>query len=130
MGSTEPIFFEDDSVAERVSRRLLGTAETEGRPAKLTRFFRLCESAPSGPRGEGESETRDRRVLGRFPVGRGEGRRDLPCEAVAKTARRSTKTQLYFVTRFPSGKWLWEWRKNETKSIQRETNTTTREIEE
>ena len=32
---------EDDSVAERVSRRLLGTAETEGRPAKLTRFFRL-----------------------------------------------------------------------------------------
>ena len=34
------LFLEDDSVAERVSRRLLGTAETEGRPAKLTRFFR------------------------------------------------------------------------------------------
>ena len=41
MGSTELGFFEDDSVAERVSRRLLGTAETEGRPAKLARFFRL-----------------------------------------------------------------------------------------
>ena len=33
-------------------------------------------------------------------------------------------------TRFPSGKKLGEWRKNETKSIQRETNTTTPEIEE
>ena len=33
-------------------------------------------------------------------------------------------------TRFPSGKRLGEWRKNETKSIQRETNTTTPEIEE
>ena len=32
-------------------------------------------------------------------------------------------------TRFPSGKRLGEWRKNETKSIQRETNTTTPEIE-
>ena len=41
MGSTEPIFFEDDSVADGVSRRVLGTAETEGRPAKLTRLFRL-----------------------------------------------------------------------------------------
>ena len=36
MGSTELVFFEDDSVAERVSRRLLGTAEMEGLPAKLT----------------------------------------------------------------------------------------------
>ena len=34
-------FFEDNSVAERVSRRLLGPAETEVRPARLTRFFRL-----------------------------------------------------------------------------------------
>ena len=33
-------------------------------------------------------------------------------------------------TRFPSGKRLGEWRKNETKSIQRETNTTTPEIAE
>ena len=33
------------------------------------------------------------------------------------------------ITRFPSGKRLGEWRKNETKSIQRETNTTTPEIE-
>ena len=38
----------------------------------------------SAPRGEGEGETRDRRVPGRFPVGRGERRRDLPCESVAK----------------------------------------------
>ena len=45
MGSTEPLFFEDDSATERVSRRLLGTAETERRPAKLTRFFRLSERA-------------------------------------------------------------------------------------
>ena len=41
MGSTEPVFFEDDSVPERASRHLLGTAETMGRPAKLTRLFRL-----------------------------------------------------------------------------------------
>ena len=41
MGSTEPLFFEEDSVAERASRRLLGTAETKGRPPKLTRFFQL-----------------------------------------------------------------------------------------
>ena len=47
MRSNEPIFFEDDSVVERVSRRLLGTGETEGRPANLTRFFRLCERAAS-----------------------------------------------------------------------------------
>ena len=40
-GSTELVFFEDDSVAERVSRRLHGTAETEIRPAKLTGSFRL-----------------------------------------------------------------------------------------
>ena len=38
--------------------------------------------------------------------------------------------QYIIYTRFPSGKWLGEWRKNETKSIQRETNTTTPEIEE
>ena len=38
--------------------------------------------------------------------------------------------QIIFYTRFPSGKRLGEWRKNETKSIQRETNTTTPEIEE
>ena len=96
MGSTELVFFEDDSVAERVSRRLLGTAETEGRPAKLTRIFDF-ESAPRGPRGESEGETRDRRVPGRFPVGRGDRRRYLPCKSVAKTARRSKKTRFYFV---------------------------------
>ena len=37
---------------------------------------------------------------------------------------------LIYDTRFPSGKRLGEWRKNETKSIQRETNTTSPEIEE
>ena len=41
MGSTELFFFGYVSIAERVSRRLLGPAEPEGRPAKLTRFFRL-----------------------------------------------------------------------------------------
>ena len=48
MGSTESFFFEDDSVAERVSRRLLGPAEPEGRPAKLTRFFRLLRARRAG----------------------------------------------------------------------------------
>ena len=53
-------FFEDVSIAERVSRRLLCTAETEGRPVKLTSIFStLSESAPRGPRGEGEGEARD-----------------------------------------------------------------------
>ena len=45
MGSSEPFFLEDDSVVERVSRRLLGPAETEGRPEKLTRFLRFGERA-------------------------------------------------------------------------------------
>ena len=42
-------------------------------------------------------ETRDRRVPGRFPVGRGERGRDLPCEAVTKTAGRLKNTGLNFV---------------------------------
>ena len=54
-------------------------------------------SAPHGPRGEGEGEARDWRVPGRFPVGRAERCRDLPCEAVAKTVRRSKKTRFYLV---------------------------------
>ena len=45
MGSSEPFFLEDDSVVERVSRRLLGPAETEGRPEQLTRFLRFWERA-------------------------------------------------------------------------------------
>ena len=92
MGSTELGFFEDDSVAERLSRRLLG----HGAIRETDSIFSTLR-APRGPRGEGEGETRDRRVPGRFPVGRGGWRRDLPCESVAKTARRSTKAQLYFV---------------------------------
>ena len=32
---------------------------------------------------------------------------------------------VYIYTRFPSANWLGEWRKNESKSIQRGTNTTT-----
>ena len=69
-----------------------------GVPRNSLDFFDF-ESAPRGPRGvgEGEGEARDRRVPGRFPVVRGERRRDLPCEAGAKTPRRSKKTQLYFV---------------------------------
>ena len=58
------------------------------------------ESAPFGRRGEGEDKARDRRVPGRFPVGRGERRRDLPCEAVAKTARRSKKTHYTLIYRY------------------------------
>ena len=63
MGSTELFFFEDVCLPERVSRHLLGPAEPEGRPAKLTRFFQLWEHAaraterergrdsrPAGPR--------------------------------------------------------------------------------
>ena len=92
MGSTELFFFEDVYITERVTRRLLGTAGTEGRPVNLTRFFDL-ESAPRGPRGKGEGETRDWRVPGRLQVGLAERRRDLLCEAVANTARRSKKTQ-------------------------------------
>ena len=49
----------------------------------------------------------------------------LGCRAFTGTCSRVIP-----YTRFPSGKWLGEWRKNETKSIQRETNTTTPEIEE
>ena len=50
------------------------------------------------------------------------------CRACKIWNTSSLKYILY--TRFPSGKRLGEWRKNETKSIQRETNTTTPEIEE
>ena len=50
----------------------------------------------------------------------------------AKNWHGVTAIPVYIIiyTRFPSGKRLREWRKNETKSIQRETNTTTPEIEE
>ena len=65
-------FSEYDSVAERVSRRLIGTADTEGHPAKPTRFFDF-ESAPRGPRGEGEGETRDRRVPVDSPLAEASG---------------------------------------------------------
>ena len=41
MGLTELYFFEDVSITERASRRLLGNAGTEGYPAKLTRLFHL-----------------------------------------------------------------------------------------
>ena len=47
MRSTE-LFFSRMSIAERVSRRLLGTAETEGRPAKLTRFFLTLRARRAG----------------------------------------------------------------------------------
>ena len=63
MGSTEPFFFEDDSVAELVARRLLGNAETEGRPTKLTRFFRLRERAARATgRGRGSRPTGPRSI--------------------------------------------------------------------
>ena len=66
---------------------------------------------------------------------------DLAHAPVATTARAAAIYLIALVvqdqvaviildTRFPSGKRLGEWRKNETKSIQRETNTTTPEIEE
>ena len=41
MGLTKLFFFEDVPIAERVSRRLLGNAGTEGYPSKLTRLFHL-----------------------------------------------------------------------------------------
>ena len=63
MGSTERFFSEDDSVAERVSRRLLGTAKTEGRPAKMTRFFRLGER-----RADHGARVRARLATDGFPV--------------------------------------------------------------
>ena len=72
----------------------LAPRRRRGVPRNWLDFFDF-ESAPRGPRGEGEAC--DRRVPGRFPVVRGERRRDLPCEAIPKTARRSKKTQLYFV---------------------------------
>ena len=49
---------------------------------------------------------------------------------VCTAENRIEGIHIYIYTRFPSGKRLGEWRKNETKSIQRETNTTTPEIEE
>ena len=52
MGLTDVVFFENDHIAERVSRSLLDTAEREGLPAKLTRFFRQWERAvPATGRG-------------------------------------------------------------------------------
>jgi len=51
-------------------------------------------------------------------------------ELEVEPPQQSSRMILIRSTRFPSGKRLGEWRKNETKSIQRETNTTTPEIEE
>ena len=54
MGLTDILFFEDECIADWVSRSLLGTAESEGSPAKLTRFFRLWErTAPATGLGRG-----------------------------------------------------------------------------
>ena len=57
-------------------------------------------SAPSGPRGEGEGESRGGRVPGRFPVGRAERRRDRPCEAGAKrpAGRKKHDFTLFYKT--------------------------------
>ena len=63
-----------DSVAERVSRRLLGHAETEGRPAKLTRFFRLWERAA---RATGRGRGRDS-LFGEWDVLRGVTQAGMP----------------------------------------------------
>ena len=88
--------FRDVSLAERVSRRLLGPAEPEGRHTKLTQLIPLWERVA---RATGRGLGRDSRsaVPGRFPVVQGERRQDWPGKAVAKTAHRVKKTRLYFV---------------------------------
>ena len=74
-----PFFLEDDRLTERVSRSLLGTAEPEGSPAKLTRFFRLWErAAPATGRGRG----RDSRPA---------GPRSDSCRASRSTARLAVR---------------------------------------
>ena len=56
MGLTGLLFFENNCLAERVSRILLGTAEPERSLAKLIRFFRLRERAgPGTGRGRGRN---------------------------------------------------------------------------
>ena len=63
MGSTET-FFSRMTVAERVSRRLLGPAEPEGRPAKLTSIFSTLRARRAG-RG---ARARARLATGGSPV--------------------------------------------------------------
>ena len=48
MGFTELLFFENVGLPGRVSRRLLGPAEPEGRPAKLTPFFSALRARRGG----------------------------------------------------------------------------------
>ena len=48
MGSTELVFFEDDSVGERVSRRLHDHAETEGRPRETDSIFSTLRARRAG----------------------------------------------------------------------------------
>ena len=77
MGSTGLVFFKNDCIADRVSRSMLGTAESEGSPAKLTRFFRLWErAAPATGRGRG----RDSRGVGPRAIPR------RPSRAVPRSA--------------------------------------------
>ena len=105
MGSTEPIFFKDDSVAERVSRRLLGTAEMEGRPAKLSRFFRLWERAA---RATGRGLERGSRPTGPRSIPR---RPKLAARRSALRVRRENgppvgkNTVILCYTRLPFGEW-------------------------
>ena len=92
MGFTELLFFENVGLPGRVSRRLLGPAEPEGRPAKLTPFF----SALRARRGGHGARARARLTIGgprSIPLWRGERRRDRQSEASAKTARRSKITR-------------------------------------
>ena len=67
-----------------------------GDPRNSLDFFDFG-SAPRARRGEGngEGETRGRRVSGRLYLGRAEGHR--PCEAGTKTPRRSKKKRFYSV---------------------------------
>ena len=95
MGSTE-LFFRG-SLCRRAGFTSPARPRGAGGTTRETDSIFSTLSAPRGPRAEGEGEARDWRVPGRFPVGRAERRRDLPCEAVAKTFRRSKKTQFYFV---------------------------------
>ena len=88
--------FGDVSLAEWVSRRLLGPAEPEGRHTKLTRLFPLWERVARAT-GRGRGRDSLSAVPGRFPFVRGERRQDRPGEAVVKTAHRLKETRLYFV---------------------------------
>ena len=72
------LFFEDGSVAERVSRRLFGTAETEGRPTKLNQFVQLGERAA---RATGRGRGRSSRPTGLWSIPR-RPRRAAPTSAL------------------------------------------------